>query len=189
MFLAVMPPPALSQLRPAWSEVGTFLQRREGNRLSKLTVFVDLPSLRRQVKGEAKGDPARLRTRIAQALMRQAVPLRVRQELMLDIGPKARRELVVAALRRGDSELDLNHPVCAAFLDFWSHAYNLGDRVELEFLDARTLRAQGPLGGWHTEADPGLGRATMRAYFGEACLDAALKAECLEALAKLAQAP
>jgi hypothetical protein len=80
--------------------------------------------------------------------MRQAIPLRVRQELMLNIGPKARRELVVAALRRGDPQLDLNHPVCLDFLGFWSHPYDLGDRVELAFLDARTLRTHGPKGDW-----------------------------------------
>lgn len=168
--------------------MGTFLQRREGDRLSRLTVFVDLPALRRQVKSEPKGDPARLRFRIAEALMHQMIPLRVRQELMLDIGPKARRELVLVALRHGDPELDLHHPVCVDFLGFWSHPYNLGDRVELEFLDARTLRAHGPKGDWRTDADPGLGRATMRAYFGEPCLDPDLKASCLAALAKLVQA-
>jgi hypothetical protein len=101
---------------------------------------------------------------------------------MLNIGPKARRELVVVALRRGDPQLDLNHPVCLDFLGFWSHPYDLGNRVELAFLDARTLRAQGRLA---PEADPGLGRATMKAYFGEPCLDPDLKASCLEALIKL----
>jgi hypothetical protein len=175
-------PPALHASHTAWKEVGTFIQRRDGAVLAKLTFFVDLQALQRHVGPWAKWDTSQREQRVMEGFMQYKIPLKAIQELLLDIGPKARRELSVGVLKRGNPELDLEHPVCQAFLNFWSKPFNVGAKLVLEFSGPSSIRISGPFGRWATDQDPGMGRAMMKAFFGDASIDPALKEGFFKAL-------
>jgi len=171
---------------PKLQLVGTVVRKRLGEDFYLLALYVDIRGLRARLGSKAKSTEL-----LAQALAHGQIHHAYITRFERGVGRPRRMEFLLENLKKSwpTENFDPESPSLKQFSLFFDQPLNKRDETEVWVSPRGTIITRMAGGPPHETKDPVIAAAFAATYFGEACMDKAMKQELLSRLLSLLETP
>jgi len=171
---------------PRLQMVGTVVRKRLGEDFYRLMLYVDIKGLRARLGPKTK-NPELLAQALASGQVHHAYITRFER----GVGRARRMEFLLENLKKSwpTQNFDPESPTLRQFSLFFDQPLNKLDETEVWIGPKGSITTRMAGGPPHETRDPILASAFAATYFGEACMDQAMKQELLSRLLPLLESP